>query len=51
MPEAVYHARAVIEVLSEAVSKGEMDDVRAQLPAEFDRLFEAGRRGHLPEAE
>jgi uncharacterized protein (DUF2267 family) len=42
LPEAVSHARAVIEVLSEAVSKGEMDDVRAQLPAEFDRLFEAG---------
>ena len=51
VPEAVYHARAVIEVLSEAVSKGEMDDVRAQLPAEFDRLFEAGRRGHMPGAE
>ena len=51
VPEAVYHARVVIEVLSEAVSKGEMDDVRAQLPAEFDRLFEAGSRGHMPEVE
>lgn len=51
LPEAVFHARAVIEVLSKAVSKGEMDDVRAQLPAEFDRLFEAGSIGHMPEAE
>ena len=51
LPDAIFHARAVIEVLSEAVSIGEMDDVRAQLPAEFDRLFEAGSRGHMPEAE
>jgi uncharacterized protein (DUF2267 family) len=51
LPEAVFHARAVIEVLSEAVSQGEMDDVRAQLPAEFDRLFEAGSSGQMPAAE
>jgi uncharacterized protein (DUF2267 family) len=51
LPAAVFHARAVIEVLSEAVSRGEIDDVRAQLPAEFDRLFEAGSTGHMPEAE
>jgi uncharacterized protein (DUF2267 family) len=51
MPAAAFHARAVIEVLSEAVSKGELDDVRAQLPAEFDRLFEAGSTGHMPQAE
>ncbi len=49
LPKAVYHARTVIEVLSEAVSKGEMDDVRAQLPAEFDRLFKAGSAGRMPE--
>lgn len=51
LPDAIFHARAVIEVVSEAVSKGEMDDVRAQLPAEFDRLFESGSQGHMPEAE
>jgi uncharacterized protein (DUF2267 family) len=51
LPDAIYHARAVIEVVSEAVSKGEMDDVRAQLPAEFDRLFESGSEGHMPAAE
>jgi uncharacterized protein (DUF2267 family) len=50
LPDAVFHARAVIEVLGEAVSKGEMDDVRAQLPAEFDQLFEEGSTGHMPEA-
>lgn len=50
MPEAAFHARAVIEVLGEAVSKGEMADVRAQLPDEFDRLFETGSSGQmLPE--
>jgi uncharacterized protein (DUF2267 family) len=42
LPAAVFHARAVIEVLSEAVSTGEMDDVRAQLPAEYERLFDSG---------
>ena len=38
--KAIYHAQAVITVLYEAVSPGEMADVRAQLPAEFARLFE-----------
>ncbi len=51
LPDAIFHARAVIEVVSQAVSKGEMNDVRAQLPAEFDRLFESGSKGHMPEAE
>jgi uncharacterized protein (DUF2267 family) len=43
LPKAIYHARAVIAVLYEAVSPGEMADVRAQLPAEFSQLFEPGR--------
>lgn len=51
LPAATFHARAVIEVLGEAVSPGEMDDVLAQLPTEFDRLFEAGSTGHMPPAE
>lgn len=33
------HARAVMLVLEEAISKGEMDDVRRQFPSEFDPLF------------
>ncbi len=49
MPVAVHHARAVISVLQEAVSAGEIDDVRAQLPDEFDPLFESGSEGTLGE--
>ena len=37
--EAEAHARAVMLVLEEAVSEGEMDDVCRQFPTEFDRLF------------
>ena len=37
--EAEAHARAVMGVLQEAVTKGEMDDVRRQFPSEFDPLF------------
>ncbi len=37
--EAEAHARAVISVIEEAVSEGEMDDVRRQFPSEFDPLF------------
>jgi len=47
LPEAVFHARAVIDVLSDAVSAGEIEDVRAQLPADFQTLFEAGVEGKL----
>ena len=37
--EAEAHARAVMGVLEEAVTQGEMDDVRRQFPSEFDPLF------------
>jgi uncharacterized protein (DUF2267 family) len=33
------HARAVVGVLEEAVTEGEMEDVRRQFPSEFDPLF------------
>jgi uncharacterized protein (DUF2267 family) len=39
LPVAVYHARAVVSVVSNAVSEGEIEDVRAQLPDEYDPLF------------
>jgi uncharacterized protein (DUF2267 family) len=42
--EASVHARAVMGVLEEAVTKGEMDDVRRQFPSEFDPLFAEQRR-------
>ncbi len=47
LPDATYHARVVIEVLDEAVTPGEMDDVRAQLPDEYKLLFEAGSTGSM----
>ena len=37
--EANFRARAVMAVLAEAVSRGEMHDVRSQLPREYDALF------------
>ena len=46
-PRAVYHARVVMEVLQEAVTEGEMDDVRSQLPDEYAPLFEAGSQGEM----
>ena len=37
------HASAVITVLREAVTEGQLDDIRAQLPQEFAPLFQYGR--------
>ncbi len=37
--EAQDHARAVVDVLEEAVTEGQMQDVRRQFPSEFDPLF------------
>lgn len=42
LPKAVNHARAVIKVLAEAISPGEIQDIRTQLPPEFEQLFELG---------
>jgi uncharacterized protein (DUF2267 family) len=36
------HASAVITVLREAVTGGQLDDIRAQLPQEFASLFQYG---------
>jgi len=44
-PDAVYHARAVISALLDAVSPGEIADIRAQLPGDFDVLFEWSGEG------
>ncbi len=40
--EAREHVSAVMTVLKEAVSGGELDNIRAQLPQEFEPLFEYG---------
>jgi uncharacterized protein (DUF2267 family) len=37
------HVSAVMTVLKEAVSGGELDNIRAQLPQEFEPLFLYGR--------
>ncbi|MBE9169773.1 DUF2267 domain-containing protein [Pleurocapsales cyanobacterium LEGE 06147] len=47
LPDAVYHSRVVIEVLQEAISQGEIEDIRAQLPEEYLPLFEAGSEGKM----
>ena len=46
-PDAVRHAQVVMEVLGEAVLWGELDRLWAELPEEFDRLFEAGGIGTM----
>lgn len=38
--DSIHHAQVVLGVLAEAVSRGEMRDVRQQLPEEYDKLFE-----------
>lgn len=43
----VHHTRAVIAVLQDAVSRGEIEDVRSQLPEESEPLFEAGSEGEM----
>lgn len=35
------HAQAVISTIDDAVTGGELEDVRAQLPEEYDRLFDS----------
>lgn len=41
MPNSTHHARAVIGVLTEAVSQAEIRDVLNRLPDDYRRLFEA----------
>lgn len=42
----VWHARAVLDVLSQAVSAGELEDVKAQLPEDYLRFF-SGAEGSM----
>jgi len=46
-PDATWQARVVIDVLRDAVSPGTLDKVMAQIPGEFERLFEAGSEGDM----
>jgi hypothetical protein len=45
--QVTFHARAVIEVVGEAVTQGQLAKVRDQLPPEFDPLFSSGSSGQL----
>ncbi len=47
LPVSSYHARVVIEVLSEAITPAELTQLRGQLPADYDALFEAGSEGEM----
>jgi uncharacterized protein (DUF2267 family) len=49
--DAVFHARAVMQVLEQAVSPGEMDDVRAQLPKKYAPLFESWSSSNSPRGQ
>jgi uncharacterized protein (DUF2267 family) len=46
LPLSTHHARAVIDVLTEAISPGEITDVLDRLPADYRRLF-AGSEGKM----
>ena len=48
LPEGTFHARVVIGLISEVVTMGEIENVRAQLPVEFRELFEVENEGELP---
>jgi uncharacterized protein (DUF2267 family) len=47
LPVSNYHARVVVDVLSEALTPNEMHDLRSQLPDAYDPLFEAGSQGNM----
>lgn len=47
LPAAVFHARAVVDVLRDAVAPGTIDKVRDQLPADYQPLFESGSEGKM----
>jgi uncharacterized protein (DUF2267 family) len=47
LPDAAHHARAVLAVLQEAVTTGELEDIQAQLPDNYKPLFEAGSEGEM----
>lgn len=47
LPDAVHNARVVISVVQDAVTQGEIDKIQAQLPAEYNSLFESGSEGEM----
>ncbi|MBO2518753.1 MULTISPECIES: DUF2267 domain-containing protein [Limnochorda] len=47
LPKSVHHARCVVDVLKEAVSPGQIEKVRAQLPDGWASLFDSGSEGDM----
>lgn len=39
LPDATLHAQAVVRTLREATTGGEMNDIRSQLPGDYNSLF------------
>lgn len=48
LTDAVYHSQVVLSVLSEAITPGQMEHVCANLPDEFDDLFESAAMNEPP---
>ena len=51
LQDAALQARVVIGVLCEAVSMGEIENIRAQLPKDIRQLFMVENEGELPDVE
>jgi uncharacterized protein (DUF2267 family) len=51
LSEAALHARAVVDVLDEAVTEGQIEDLRSQLPDDYDDLFELAEAQQHPGQE
>ncbi len=48
LAEATFNARVILGLVAEVVTMGEIENIRAQLPAEFRQLFEVENEGELP---
>src|SRR5436305_14221928 len=51
LTESTYHARVVAALPTEAVTMGEMEGVRAQLPENFPKSFELQYEGDITETD
>jgi uncharacterized protein (DUF2267 family) len=47
LPDAIHQARQWSRCLTEAVTSGEIDEVRQQLPEAYAPLFESGSEGQM----
>lgn len=47
--DANYYAQVVVDVVSETTSENELDDVKDQLPEDYDDLFELIGEDYYPE--